>query len=406
MNNNNNNSSLVKPSKQKPKKKVNKVKPKQKKRIGNRMSKIEKDYLCCRLDPFNANSGNGIPDTSAGRRFVVDHRITFDCTIGSSGGALMRMVACPSTGLLFKDIASSPTTGLSLNGYSLTGANQGIGNAGGWLAYPNAEWQYWCQTSNPTATTNFSPPFNATQFRFVSQALIVRYTGALTSGAGTIKVIPSFVLAGAPDLNQVAIPTLLVSGAAASTYAVNTVRQMGMSLPTQGVSNMPSGGVITRVTEGAYVLNKRMSPKAEWRDISSRPLVPTDGSEGTSCFAALSGFTYPVIPGFDPDWMSPIVLIQGMTPGTSFQVDMVSCVEYVVDPSSILARLAVDRPTVSSNVLQRADIVVNKMPLAGIPEKMIKLASYIVPPIATLVGGPGAGVTASAITQAMSKIFV
>lgn len=371
------------------------------------MSKVERDYFHCRTDPFSSTSGVGIPDSSGGSRVVMDHRHFYDVTIGSSGGFIGRLVPTASVPVWLKDYATSPATGVVVNGHTCSGVLQGIGKAGGWLALPVSDWAQWAIVADPASTTDVVNPFYATRARIVSQAARFTYTGAVLNGAGTITVNPGNMFCDGLTLNDIGIQSYSPTSVASTAYGAESVNQI--TLATTFTSTAINGTVMHRAVAGTQVLNKRLAPLAEWVAISGRPIVPCDTNAGIAAMANLSDVAYPTLPFIDTNWGSPTFIVSGMAQGTSMRIEVVVCVEYQLEPASILARMATDRPKLSANTLVSLDEKISKLPIAGSPtffQSLAPLLSRAAGVLGTVAGGPAIGAAADTITTALTNLFI
>lgn len=350
-------------------------------------------YYHCRTNPGDGTLGDGIPDDSGGFKIVLEHKAFYDVVIGSSGGIIGRVLPSFSNPICVKDFAISPSTGATINGVSLQGTRQGInGGVGSWTSQMFGDYQSYGLTAPNTSSISFaSNPFSATRARLVAQSVNFKYTGPVLSAAGTITVNPANLLLGSEEINAEAIQSYLPTSVASDAYPTGTCQTINSNLSFQNI--MINGTVSNRVVEGIKILNKRIAPVSVWTDISPQPIIVTDGAEGIAAFSSIPTVQFPTTIGFDRQWQSPTFVVQGMTSGTSLRMEAVSCVEYMVEPTSVLARVTTERHSVSAAAIAKADQEINKLPIAASEsfyKSMAQKLSGMLPTLAGAMGGPQA----------------
>lgn len=366
--------------------------PKIQRPIRGTLEVVLRSYYHCRANPGDGTLGDGIPDDSGGFKIVLEHKAFYDIVIGSSGGIIGRVLPSYSNPICVKDFGNSPTTGSTINGYAMSGTRQGInGGVGGWSSLMYGDYQQYGLSPPNTSSQGFaSNPFSATKARLVAQSVNFKYTGAVLNAAGTITVNPANLMLGGEEINTEPIqPYAPDSASGGAAYAAGTTQTLSSNLSFQNI--MINGTVSHRVVEGIKILNKRISPVSAWTDLSPQPIVPTDGAEGIAAFAVFTNVQFPTTIGFDRQWQSPTFVVQGMTQGTSLRMECVSCVEYMVEPTSVLARVTTERRSVSAAAIAKADQEINKLPIAA-SESFYKTMAHklggVLPMMAGAMGGP------------------
>lgn len=283
------------------------------------------DYMMCRISPFNHTGKSFLPDGSAVRRVTKEIRLAYDITIGSSGG--VAMIALPELprGIMFKDIAASPTTGVIVNGTSLTGTRQGNALKGGWYSPIIPEWATWANT-NPS-NEQVTNPWAAAKVRFITHAVRIIYTGTALAGSGTITMQPAEMgVAESPSPNLGIITSWSAAGTADPvTFAVGTVQHEPVDVAYTNTTYTPQS-VIVQAVRGAYFVLPRNTNAVTWRD-SQTAFILTDGKTD-SLFNYVGSANYASSAVYDTAFSPIQAVISGAQPNSTFRVEIQLCVEF------------------------------------------------------------------------------
>lgn len=375
-----------------------------------------KDYLVCRLDPFNSMGSTGIPDASGGKRIVVDHRNFYDVIISSSGGLNMLLVASPSTPLLVKDIADSTTGGsVTSGGISTTLTNTRATINGNYVGLPNLDWKPYVTTSPISQAYN---PYGAQKFRVVTCACRVTYTGTVLNGAGMISVFPNTLdTEETPIPNQYSVASFAATGAASTVYPVGELLVNVIDTTTPSVP-IP-GTVSQRAVNPVQITCSRVTPNSRFQSIPNQPVSyttpvssdPSGTNTNNPLLAVLSSGNAAHIGmmPIDTQFTAPYINVRGMLAGTSLRIETVVCVEYMLESKSPFSPLAHDIPSTNDNLLAFVDKKIADAPVAAPPGRYKALAAKLLSQagtVATAFGGPAIGGAVGVLSNAISDLVI
>lgn len=317
-------------------------------------------YMRCRLNPFDSTGSEGLPDGSSVRRLVKDIRVFYDVVIGTSGAVQMYVMPEIPHGIMFKDISPS-TTGLIVNGQSVTGPYQGVGTAGGWYAPTQADWVTWASTA-ATTDTLFNP-WGATRARLVTQAARIIYTGKVVDCAGTITVLPVDLSAEETNvMNRQAVQRMTPTGATNGTFAINTV-ELKDWIVGNSVTTLVPGAVTLGSSEGALMVLKRNNIEAAHFQSMASPFILGElGQVATLCDVGTVGNATAL---YDATFSSCFAVIRGATPGSTYRIEVVQCVEFGVGPTSPLTDFTKVPMPLNDKFIKLPEQILSNMPIAG-----------------------------------------
>lgn len=368
-----------------------------------------KHYLTCRLDPFNSKGGVGIPDASSGRRIVVDHRQYYDVIVPSGGRVNLVMFPSPSTPLLAKDPVSNSTGGSITTGPISTQLNNLVsGTDGGYVGMPYAAYSSYVSSDLTNQTAH---PYGANKFRIVSQAFKITYTGTTLNQAGVITINPNVGDINPPITNASKITPYNSVGNPETDYGAGSVLTDFITAPR--INQVQPGSQVYRMGD-IQILNKRVTAESEFIDIPERPVIYLAGSDNqtTTIWAnpwIIQRHTWKAgMHRADHQFAMPFIYIDGMVAGTSFRVETLTCVEYMLKSDSTFAFMAKEAPSLSPTTLNVADKVISSAPLAAKPTKfrqMTSVALNSVGKFAGVLGGPAVGLAVDALGSALDAIL-
>jgi len=373
-----------------------------------------KHYYHCRIDPFSAPGGSSIPDASGGKKITYEHRQYYDVTVSASGNVKIMLMPCISNPLWFKDTNDSAASGsVFTDGLSTTLNSARATTTGGWVAPPYSEYKnYVNNTPNEPALPANQNPWGATHARIISQAVKFTYTGQAMAAAGIATVFPNASEISSTTSRNVGLsitdyaPNGLASG---SVQAINTVLTQAVDIdwtakPIPGVGQY-------RVVDGFVVLNKKISGQHEFTDIPNSLVVLTESDSTSALRASLAsgGGSYVGVAMVDPHWMTPFIQITGMTAVTSFRLEALTCVEYLLNASSAFAPMAKDSPSISPNLLLSIDKKIADLPISGPPnffKNALRILLTQAGNVTSLFAGPPIGRAVGTITRAFRDTFL
>lgn len=375
-----------------------------------------KDYLVCRLDPFNSMGSTGIPDASGGKRIVVDHRNFYDIVISNSGGLNMMLIASPSSPLLVKDINDSSTGGSVISGgatATLTNTRATIN--GNYIGLPNLDWKPYVTHSPISQASN---PYGAQKFRVVTCACRVVYTGTVLNGAGMVSVFPNTIdTEETPIPNQYAVQAYAASGIASTLHPVG---ELLVNVIDTSTPSVPIPGTVSqRAINPIQVTCSRITPNSRFQSIPNQPVAYTtpisNDPAGTNTnnpllavVAAGNTAQIGIVP-IDTQFTAPYINVRGMVAGTSLRIETVVCVEYMLESKSPFAPLAHDIPSTNDNLLSFIDKKIADVPVAAPPGRYKAIAANLLSKagiVASAFGGPAIGGAVGVLSSALSDLVL
>lgn len=373
-----------------------------------------KDYLTCRLDPFNSMGGSGIPDASGGKRIVVDHRNFYDVIISSSGGLNMVLLPSPSTPLLVKDISDGTTGGqVTAGGMTATLSSTRATIQGGYVGIPNLDWRPYVITNPDSQALN---PYGAQKFRVVTCACRITYTGTVLNGAGMVSVFPNTLdTEETPIPSQYTIQSYDATGTASTAFPVGSVL---VNVVDTTVPSVPIPGTVSqRVTNPIQVACSRITPNSRFQSIPNQPTVYTTpitadpagvNTNNTLVCRLGAGPNVGIMP-VDTQFTAPYINVRGMVAGTSLRIETVVCVEYMLESKSPFSPLARDLPATDDNLLAFVDKRIADAPIAAPPGRFKAFAANLLSKAGTVAaafGGPAIGGAVGVLSSALSDLVI
>jgi hypothetical protein len=358
-------------------------------------------YAKCRLDPFNTLGSVGVPDASSARRVVVDHRVFADFTIGTSGTCVLKTFAAFPCPLFFK--VGSNTGSLTVNGTNFVQGATGTNYNLDWIpAMVFSEYSSQSVSGFGAATTVLDP-FVSARYRVVTQAFRIFYTGQANTCAGMITVQSDpITMEASPSVNPYLLTQFTYTGGSQSTQSLLSGLYYAVKI-SSGSSPyaLYPNTVQSRPETGANILVKHTAPAYDWVPMREYLITPMSGEQPTYAYTALvSSFSNGAFQGIDPAWESVTITMNGFTPGTSFRVECVMCVEYEPMPASSVARFAKETAISSPAAVAVVDAVAKTIPVS-VPLSMnmapwvrqaIRTISSLGPAIGSAFGPIGAGI--------------
>lgn len=365
-----------------------------------------RDYMHCRLDPFSTSGILGIPDNSNQPRVVVDHRLICNFVAGTSGGFRIAVMPWLPHPLLIQPLDMNDSTWL-FDGVHPTANNSAL-NFSNYFCNPTfIEWsgQRVFRNSSPNDLDTVDIPYEARRMRFVTIGAKIVYTGSTMTNAGSILVNDGSFSVQPQETNASLFSIYTAATSGVITYSADEINQTTLNFtPNYAVRSNSSLNCPLKI--GAYTILKNQQSDHPWKNISPALNFMSTPSTSDGCIMIApssdplaSGFTrdYPCVQAYDDSICPKLFTIQNLSAGSSFQIELVYCVEYAIDPNSNIVSLAKQPPSFPEAVM-KADAVVNSQP------KNIPLGNEIISTIGTTVSDTITGV-AQAFSPFKSMTF-
>lgn len=334
-----------------------------------RRSKMLDPYVVCRLNPFASKGSQGIPDGTQIRKLVVDHRQTTTITFGSTG----------QVGIVFAPALPSCVWVRSADATTLiNGVATAAGFANQFLAtVPTTEWRSQPLTYFNLAGQydNLPPLYNSGRARIVSGAWQIMYLGTSLTNSGAIRVNNGSLVVDPPLPNLNNFTVFNWSGAGSTVYATSQVfvRPVQTSLDEALFTNSGASydTTITRLSNGCHGIMKHAGKEFEFKEVFPNvTYLSSANNENNSMLLNVS--TTPLITAnagvcqfYDHEWDCSFISITGGTPGQSFMLDTILCVEYAPLPNSSVFALAKHGRPANPAAIKQAEAGASQMPVSS-----------------------------------------
>lgn len=335
--------------------------------LTNALGGPNKDYIMCRIAPFIANGTNsGIPDGSMQRKVMIDHRLQIPFVLGSTGSmnvAITPNIPCPvwfqtpnvDTAYIVNNLTYPHWTSSSYNTVMFSewyGRGVHLHDSAG--AYDEV------QTLMDSARA-----------RIVTAAWSITYTGTFNNNSGSLRVnsFQASALEPVPNSDSFSVFNNQTGGSKTWSQSQIFTRVMNQNLPFLGNNSQETRTFALR--EGAHGLLRHNATEYEWCDLQATISYLTQPANDKHSLLNLSNIGsessaahWPLSLAYDDDWSCALLTINGATPGSSFLLDVVYCVEYTPNQTDVAFALAKPAPPRNDNAIQAADRIANVQPIA------------------------------------------
>nr|WEU70892.1 MAG: hypothetical protein 2 [Hangzhou hepe-like virus 1] len=328
-------------------------------------------YAMCRLMPFHSGGRNlGIPDGTDVRRILMDHRMQNTFVIGSSGTMNIAITPALPSSVWFNSQVFDTT--FSVNGQTFP---YHTGNQVLMFPLMQPEWREGTVRLYNTEGRfdDADPIYNSTKSRIVTVGWSILYTGTSLNNSGIIRVNKQQI--GVGDL-QPNMASFSVWNSQSGTDKNWNPGQVQIRVLDQTCSFYASNTSDTRtfpLKSGCHGVLKHSSDEYEWCNITPNLcFLALPSNENVSALPHLNiggegqMAHWPQVSSFDNGWSSTLLTISGATPGSSFVLDTIYCVEYTPSISSQTYPLAKQGPPKNDNLVQRVDKAATAQPVANV----------------------------------------
>lgn len=369
-------------------------------------------YAHCRLSPFTSGGGALLPDGSAGRAIVIDHRAY--STITSGTGAYINLKVTPSFPTpLYVKCASTLPNSCTANGVAISQTVTGLDTTSNWVAATAYTEGNLNPPINPAATVNLPlPMFGATKARIISQAWRVIYTGPASTAQGLITINNSPASINEAPMYNEGISILGPNDATVQAYAIGSQAEL-VNVHSLLTAVQPGAYQLDTVTlrpeMGAQGVLRHSKPTYPFVTYQNNPIVLMDKSRQLNnggSIVSWNGYnsTYGGLLNFWDDGWDPVDIMLSTASGLSYRVEVSTCIEYLVDPSSSISKLTLERPMTDLRTIQMTESAIRGSPIAtplgddSLMKRYMQAFSSASGALAMLPGN--AGLTASLLAAA------
>lgn len=307
--------------------------------------------------PFDSPPSNGIPDGNPTPKIVIDHRFSSTVTVGADPNFSVMIVPCLPHPMVFK--AATSTAGYTFSTGLVPAALSIYNTSGFW--FPMVQLP---EYSSYLTDTNLEVDalYAASQFRIVTMATRVTFTGQPLSATGTVTYYTDHANLdkGARRVNDKDV----VVFTAVST-PTGSVRIQNLDLP-RPIAALTSSTVVQRIDTPMTVYNKHRGEYL-YVDIPNNKTIYVDTTlAGANYNTAFTGGSVALAGcmGYDSTWDPTIIQFEGLPVGGTVRIETIVCVEYAPGQNSSVYRLAKPSADVPVNI-RETETQVKVTPLAA-----------------------------------------
>jgi len=326
-------------------------------------------YVKCRIDPFSASGGEGIPDGGNSNYIVIDSCVVNHIVDADNSGFIIQTLGLVPVGACLVPLGNSGT----MSGITVDGVGVRVPANNGRDLHPlGIPAQY---TSSQSYPGNFhEDPYESTGVRIVAVQYKLTYTGTPLSASGTYVVTPNtftFSKAGiCGPAGSTECPQAHWYDASGTAYPVRKNTAVwycdGSIEPTAYIKDSK----LSRIDRTLVLTPRHKSTNFAICPTSGQlPLLTTMDSNLASIenlFVAKNQ-AYPSIGiyAYDNDWQHFQVVVSGYAPGSSFTLETAYCYEYNIANASPFTPLTKKASPLNESAVKSAQAAVNSMATGG-----------------------------------------
>lgn len=326
-------------------------------------------YAMCRLMPFKSQGkALGIPDGTDLKRILMDHRMQNTFTIGSSGSVNIAITPALPTSIWFQtETADADFKVNSMNFPHHTGDTNQM------FAVMQPEWRSLPVILRNTAGVfdDASALYGSTKSRIVTIGWSLLYTGTSLNNSGIVRVNRAQLSTNTLQPNTDTFTVVNSQGSVDKEWNHDQLQIRKLEVKPGFYASNTYDTKTFPLKSGCHGVLKHTADEYEWVTLSNdlafiaaptweraSYLVHNDvSSEGTMVH-------WPHIASFDNGWSSTLLTISGATPGSSFVLDTLYCVEYAPSISADVYALAKSGPPKNENIINTVSNIASKQPIA------------------------------------------
>lgn len=346
-------------------------------------------YAMCRLMPFKSQGrALGIPDGTDLKRILIDHRMQNTFTIGSTGSVNIAITPALPSSIWFQTQA----TDLDFKCNSMNFPRQtGVDNVMFTVMQP--EWRYLPITLRNAAGTfdDASSLYGATKSRIVTIGWSLLYTGTSLNNSGLVRVNRAQLSTNTLQPNSDQFAVFNSQGGSDKVWNHDQLQIRKLEVKPAFYAANTFDTKTFPLKAGCHGVLKHTADEYEWATISndlafiSAPLWEKDSFLAHNDLSSEETMIHwPQVASFDNGWSSTLLTISGATPGSSFVLDTLYCVEYAPSISADVYALAKAGPAKNESIINKVSTIAAKQPIAQPGDAdSISVGDIIVPMIKT-----------------------
>lgn len=354
-----------------------------------RKGTMNNPYAMCRLMPFKSQGkALGIPDGTDLKRILIDHRMQNTFTVGSSGSVNIAITPALPSSIWYQ--TQSTDTDFKVNSMNFP-FHTGDSNIMFSLMQP--EWQ-----NLPVILKNIAGVFDdagalygSTKSRIVTVGWSLLYTGTSLNNSGIVRVNRAQLFMNILQPNSEGFTVVNSQGPSDKTWNHGQILIRKLETKPGFYASNTYDTKSFPLKAGCHGVLKHTADEYEWATIANdlafiaAPhhergsfLMHNDiSSEGTMIH-------WPHVASYDNGWSSTLLTISGATPGSSFVLDTLYCVEYAPSISADVYALAKSGPPRNENIINTVSNIASKQPIAQSGDAdSISVGDVVVPMLKT-----------------------
>jgi len=346
-------------------------------------------YAMCRLMPFKSQGkALGIPDGTDLKRILMDHRMQNTFTVGSSGSVNIAITPALPSSIWFQ--TEGIDTDFKVNSMNFphhTGDNNVM------FAVMQPEWRNLPVKLNNAAGIfdNAAALYGSTKSRIVTVGWSLLYTGTSLNNSGIVRVNRSQLSMNTLQPNSTDFTVINSQGSVNKVWNNDQILIRKLEVKPGFYASNTYDTKTFPLKAGCHGVLKHTADEYEWATIANdlafiaAPHYERDSflmhndisSEGTMIH-------WPHVASYDNGWSSTLLTISGATPGSSFVLDTLYCVEYAPSISADVYALAKSGPPRNENIINTVSNIASKQPIAQSGDAdSISVGDVVVPMLKT-----------------------
>lgn len=346
-------------------------------------------YAMCRLMPFKSQGkALGIPDGTDLKRILMDHRMQNTFTVGSSGSVNIAITPALPSSIWFQ--TERTDTDFKVNSMNFP---YHTGNSNMMFAVMQPEWRNLPVDLKGTAGffDDAAALYGSTKSRIVTVGWSLLYTGTSLNNSGIVRVNRAQLSTNTLQPNTADFSVVNSQGGTDKVWNNDQLQIRKLEVRPGFYEANTYDTKTFPLKAGCHGVLKHTADEYEWATIANdlafiaTPhhervsfLIHNDiSSEGTMVH-------WPHVASYDNGWSSTLLTISGATPGSSFVLDTLYCVEYAPSISADVYALAKSGPPRNENIINTVANIASKQPIAQSGDAdSISVGDVIVPMLKT-----------------------
>jgi len=346
-------------------------------------------YAMCRLMPFKSQGkALGIPDGTDLKRILMDHRMQNTFTVGSSGSVNIAITpALPSSIWFQTEVTDTDFKVNSMNFPHHTGDSNLM------FTVMQPEWRNLSVDLRGTAGhyDDATALYGSTKSRIVTVGWSLLYTGTSLNNSGIVRVNRAQLSTNTLQPNSTDFHVVNSQGSVDKVWNNDQLLIRKLEVKPGFYQSNTYDTKTFPLKAGCHGVLKHTADEYEWATITNDlAFIAAPHQERVSFLihndisSELTMVHWPHVASYDNGWSSTLLTISGATPGSSFVLDTLYCVEYAPSISADVYALAKSGPPRNENIINTVSNIASKQPIAQSGDAdSISVGDVVVPMLKT-----------------------